>query len=133
MGLAFGLYFVFLFAKTFFLDNTAFDESKVYVYINEGEEFNDILTSMTPLLNSISGFRIAAQKKGYDKRVRSGKFLILKGSNNNEIINTLRGKSMTVRVTFNNQERIENLAGRVAQQIAPDSVSLLKVFLKPTH
>ena len=35
---------------------------------------------------------------------------------------------MTVRVTFNNQERIENLAGRVAQQITPDSVSLLKAF-----
>ena len=63
MGLVFGLYFVYLFAETFFLDNTVFDESKVYVYINEGDEFSDLLTSITPLLNSISSFRIAAQKK----------------------------------------------------------------------
>ena len=131
MGLAFGIYFVYLFAETFFLDNTVFDDSKVYVYINEGDEFGDLVTSITPLLKSISSFRIAAEKKGYSERVKSGKFLIFKGSNNNEIINTLRGKSMTVRVTFNNQERIENLAGRIAQQIAPDSVSLLRVFLDP--
>ena len=63
--------------------------------------------------------------------MKSGKFILRKGSNNNEIINTLRGKSLTVRVTFNNQERIENLAGRVAQQIEPDSIELLKAFLDP--
>jgi UPF0755 protein len=129
MGLTFGLYFVYLFGKTFFWDNTIFEEPKVYVYINDGDDFSKVISAMTPLLKSISNFSIAAQKKGYTTRVRSGKFVLLKGSNNNEIINALRGKSLTVRVTFNNQERIENLAGRVAQQIAPDSVSLLKVLL----
>ena len=124
MGLTFSLYFVYLFGKTFFWDNTIFEEPKVYVYINNGDDFSKVISAMTPLLKSISDFSIAAQKKGYTTRVRSGKFVLLKGSNNNEIINTLRGKSLTVRVTFNNQERIENLAGRVARQIAPDSVSL---------
>ncbi|NCF30590.1 MAG: endolytic transglycosylase MltG [Bacteroidetes bacterium] len=129
MGLAVGLYFVYLFGKTFFWDNTIFEKSKVYVYINEGDDFTKVTSALTPLLKSISDFSIAAQKKGYSSRVKSGKFVLLRGSNNNEIINALRGKSLTVRVTFNNQERLEDLAGRVAQQIAPDSITLLKAFL----
>ena len=131
MGLAIGLFFVYLFGKTFFWNNTIFEETKVYVYINEGDDFAKVTSALTPLLKSISDFSIAAQKKGYSSRVKSGKFVILKGSNNNEIINELRGNSLTVRITFNNQERLEDLAGRVAQQIAPDSVTLLKTFLDP--
>ena len=131
MGLGFGFFFVFFFSKTFFWDNTIFKEDKVYVYINEGDDFFKLKLNLAPLLKSLSDFTIAAEKKGYTSRVRSGKFVIFKGSNNNEIINVLRGKSLTVRVTFNNQERLENLAGRVAQQIAPDSISLLNAFLDP--
>ena len=131
MGLVFGFYFVYLFSKIFFWDNTIFEKEKVYIYIHEGDDFGRVRTVLTPFLKSITDFSLAAQKKGYDTRVKSGKFVLKKGSNNNEIINSLRRKSLTVRVTFNNQERIENLAGRVAQQIAPDSVALLKAFLAP--
>lgn len=131
MGLVFGFYFVYLFSKVFFWDNTIFEKEKVYIYIHEGDDFGRVRTVLTPFLKSITDFSLAAQKKGYDTRVKSGKFILKKGSNNNEIINSLRRKSLTVRVTFNNQERIENLAGRVAQQIAPDSVTLLKAFLAP--
>lgn len=131
MGLVFGFYFVYLFSKVFFWDNTIFEKEKVYIYIHEGDDFGRVRTVLTPFLKSITDFSLAAQKKGYDTRVKSGKFILKKGSNNNEIINSLRRKSLTVRVTFNNQERIENLAGRVAQQIAPDSITLLKAFLAP--
>ena len=129
MGLAVGLYFIYLFGKTFFWDNTNFEKKKVSIFIDEDDDFPDVERHLAPFLKSISDFSIAAQKKGYTTRVRSGKFVLLKGSNNNEIINSLRGKSLTVRVTFNNQERLEDLAGRVAQQIAPDSITLLKAFL----
>ena len=131
IGLALGFYFVYMFSRTFFWDNTIFDQEKVYVFIKEGDNFNEVRSVLTPFLKSVSDFSKAADKKGYSTRVKSGKFIIRKGSNNNEIINTLRGKSLTVRVTFNNQERIENLAGRVAQQIEPDSIELLKAFLDP--
>jgi UPF0755 protein len=48
--------------------------------------------------------------------------------NNNEIINTLRSKNEPVWVTFNNQERVEDLAGRIATQIEADSISLLQMM-----
>jgi UPF0755 protein len=131
MGLAVGLFFVYLFAKTFFWDNTGFTEEKVYLYVHEGDDFSNVKNQLTPLVKSISSFTLAAQKKGYVSRVKSGKFEIHKGSGNNEIINALRGKSLTVRVTFNNQERLEDLAGRIADQIAPDSIAMLKAFIDP--
>ena len=47
---------------------------------------------------------------------------------NNKIINSLRSKRLTVKVTFNNQERLEDLAGRVSYQIEADSLDLLNSF-----
>ena len=51
-----------------------------------------------------------------------------KGMNNNDIINSLRVNNLPVRVSFNNQESLESLAGRIATQIEADSVSLVKAF-----
>ena len=48
--------------------------------------------------------------------------------NNNDIVNALRSKNIPVKVAFNNQERLEDLAGRIAAQIEPDSTTLLKAF-----
>ena len=58
--------------------------------------------------------------------------------NNNEIINTLRSNNIPVQVTFNNQESLAALAGRISGQIEADSISLLQAFnnpgfLKETH
>ena len=127
-GLVFGLYYVSVFYKTFFLDNTNLKDEVVYIYINDGETFESLCNKLTPFLNSVLDFKLAAKKKGYSNRVKPGKYALYKGSNNNQIINSLRSKNLTVLVTFNNQERLENLAGRVARQIAPDSLTLLKAF-----
>ena len=44
--------------------------------------------------------------------------------NNNDTVNVLRSTNVPVWVTFNNQERLEDLAGRVAVQIEADSLDL---------
>jgi UPF0755 protein len=44
--------------------------------------------------------------------------------NSYALVKTLRLNS-PVKLAFNNQERVENLAGRVGSQIEADSVSLL--------
>ena len=131
LGLFFGAYFVYQFYKTFFWDNTKFEEKVAFVHIYEDDSFDDLLDKLSPLLISTNDFTAAAVKKGYNTRIKPGKFAIKKGSSNNDIVNSLRSKSLIVRVTFNNQERIQNLAGRVAQQIAPDSLTLLNAFLDP--
>ena len=47
--------------------------------------------------------------------------------NSNEIINALR-QNVPVKLAFNNQERIEDFAGRIGTQLESDSLQLLKAF-----
>lgn len=129
IGVILGGSFIFYFYQVFFWSNTAFENDSSYLFIDHDDSIDSLSINLSPLLKSVDLFRIAAEKKGYASRLRSGKFKLLRGMNNNEIINELRGNPLPVKVTFNNQERIENLAGRIAEQIEPDSLSLLETFL----
>ena len=131
VGMGIGLYFTYSFYRFFFKPNTAFANEESYVFIENEFRFQDVVKELEDLLISVDDFKTAAEKKGYNFRIKGGKFILKKGLNNHEIVNVLRGKSTAVRVIFNNQERLENLAGRVAQQIAPDSLSLLNAFRDP--
>ena len=118
----FGLYFTYTFYRVFFLPNTAFENETSYVFIPTGSDLENLLEELAPLLLSSYDFRLAAEKKGYASRIKAGKYALEKGMSNNDMINRLRGKSLPVKVTFNNQERLEDLAGRLAQQLEADSL-----------
>lgn len=122
---AFGLYFTYTFYRVFFLPNTAFNNETSYIFISTGSDIDALLIELAPLIKSTDDFRLAAEKKGYASRIRAGKYALDKGMSNNDIINHLRGKSLSVKVTFNNQERLEDLAGRLAQQLEADSLTFL--------
>ncbi len=122
---AFGLYFTYTFYRVFFLPNTAFNNETSYIFISTGSDIDALLIELAPLIKSTDDFRLAAEKKGYTSRIRAGKYALDKGMSNNDMINRLRGKSLPVRVTFNNQERLEDLAGRLAQQLEADSLAFL--------
>ena len=66
----------------------------------------------------------------YTENIKSGRFRVNKGAGNKEIINSLKFNNTPLTVTFNNQERIQDLAGRVSRQILVDSISLLNAFLE---
>lgn len=108
-----------------FSPNTAFKEEKVNVYIPTGANYSQVRKQLKPLLDDIDEFDVVAQKKGYINNIKAGRFILKKGMNNNDMINVLRSQNIPVWVTFNNQERLENLAGRIAMQIEADSVDLL--------
>ncbi len=128
LGLIIGAYFAYTIYAAFFTPNTKFDEAKEIVYVKSDASFNDVLTQLNPLLKDIDAFESAAHKKGYASNVKAGKYILEKGMNNNAIINTLRSKNVPVKLAFNNQETLEDLAGRVASQIEADSISLLNAF-----
>ena len=111
-----------------FDSNTAFNEESKEIYIPTGSMFKDVVNIMKPLVNDVESFAWLATKKGYAERVKAGRFIIKKGSNNNDLIGVLRSQNKPVKLSFNNQERLENLAGRISQQIEADSVSLVKAF-----
>jgi len=128
LGVVIGSYFVYNFYVTFFWDNTVFENEFSYVFIDRDDSIDSLMIQMDPLLKSTTNFKIAANKKGYSQKVKPGKYKLNKGLGNNEIINVLRSKRLTVKVVFNNQERLEDLAGRISQQIEADSLSLITAF-----
>lgn len=125
LGLIVGGIFTYIVYNAFFTPNTAFNNEEAFVYIPSDASFSDVKSSLEPLLLDLSAFESAAQKKGYDRNIRGGKYRITKGMTNNDIVNTLRVQNLPVKVAFNNQETLGDLAGRIATQIEADSTSLL--------
>ena len=120
--------FAYYVYRTLFLDNTAFLNTEAHIYIATGSNFQQVLEDIGPLLKNEESFIALAKRKGYIGNVKSGHFLLKKGMNNNDIINTIRSKNSPILVKFNNQERLEDLAGQLAGQIEPDSLSILNAL-----
>jgi len=116
---------------TFFNENTSFNNKEAFVYIKSTDSFRDVQRQIIPLVKDISSFQDAAVRKGYANNVKGGKYRITKGMNNNEIINSLRIQNIPVTVSFNNQERLQNLAQRLSEQIEADSAALYVALSDP--
>lgn len=129
VALGFFSYYIY---ETIFGENTKFPDSEAVVLIPTNADYRSVIDSLRPLVDDIQSFNIVAEKKQYPNSIKAGRFILKKGMNNNEIVNTLRSTNSPINITFNNQERLENLAGRVANQIEADSVSLLKVMKDST-
>ena len=128
IGVGIGLFFIFRFYQIFFWSNTIFENKNSFVFIDRDDDIDSLTIELKGLLKSTDDFVLAAKKKGYSKRILPGKYRIKQGMGNNEIINTLRSQRLTTTVVFNNQERIEDLAGRISIQIEADSLELLNAF-----
>lgn len=128
IGVGIGGYFAYYVYNAMIAPNTSFQNEKAYLFISSDDDFMEVKSQLEPLLKNIETFSSLAKQKQYINNVRAGKYAIVKNMNNNDIINTLRSKNLPVRVSFNNQHSLENLAGRIALQIEADSLSLLNSF-----
>jgi UPF0755 protein len=114
-----------------FSKNTKFTEKELYVHIPTDANYEEVKTIIAPYIDDIEKFEMVASKRSYIQNVKSGRFLLKNGMNNFEMITALRN-NIPVKLAFNNQERIENVVGRVGSQIEADSVSLIKIFKDAT-
>lgn len=114
-----------------FSSNTAFENEEAHLYIAPEATFGEVREDIEPLLKDMDAFISVANQKGYVANIKAGHYIIKKGMNNNEIINTIRSKNLPVKIAFNNQERLEDLAGRVSKQIQADSLSLILAMKDP--
>ena len=117
--------------NAFFSPNTKFNNQEAYIFIPSNANFEEVKTFLVPLVKDMNSFEAAAQRKGYSSHVKGGKYVLKKGMNNNDIINSLRSKNVPVKLAFNNQETLADLAGRVSSQIEADSISLMQAFNDP--
>ena len=100
------------------------------VFIPSNATFDEVSKIIHPYVNNSNSFNWVAHRKNYPNVIKAGKYLIKKGMNNNELVNLLRsGKQSPISLTFNNQDTLEKLAGRIAEQIEADSIDILKIVL----
>lgn len=125
LGLLVCGFVVFKIYNAIFVPNTAFTSDDVTLFIPSDSNFKELSKQLQPLLEDIESFNALASRKGYTANVKGGKYRIEKGMNNNDIINRLRSGNTPVKVSFNNQESLASLAGRISEQIEADSISLL--------
>jgi len=111
-----------------FIDNTSFENTEAHVYISTGSTFQEVLLDLEPLLKNPESFETLAYQKQYAENIKPGHFILRKGMTNNDMITVLRSQNIPVHVKFNNQERLENLAGAISRQIEADSLSLIQAF-----
>lgn len=75
-----------------------------------------------------STFLLVAAKKNFSKP-KSGRYILKEGMSNNDLVNMLRiGNQTALNVSFNNQDTLEKFAGRIAEQLEIDSLSILNSF-----
>ncbi|MFV5702837.1 endolytic transglycosylase MltG [Flavobacterium sp. XS2P12] len=117
----------FILLRQIFSANTKFADKEVYVFIPTDSEYEDVKKIIAPYVENMDRFETVANKRDYPENVKPGRFLFTKGMNSYELVKTLR-LNVPVNLAFNNQERLENLAGRVGSQIEADSLSLLTTF-----
>jgi UPF0755 protein len=124
------LIYGFILIRQIFASNTKFVEKEQYVYIPTGANYQEIQNIIEPYIEDMERLNAVAEKKSYPQNVKSGRFLLKNGMNSNELINALRINS-AVNLAFNNQERLEDFAGRIGSQIEADSLDLLNSFKDP--
>ena len=111
----------------YYKDNTSFKDESIFLYIvsNDSVLFTD---SISKYIKSEKTFYKVAERLGYLDNIKTGRFKINKGIGNKEIVTSLKFNNTPLTITFNNQERVENLAGRISKQIYADSTALINSF-----
>lgn len=117
--------------RNIFSPNTRFSEKEMYVYIPTDADYNQVLEIVSPYVEDLELFKSTAEKKSYATNVKPGRFLFTKNMNNNDMVNALR-QNIPLNLAFNNQERLEDFAGRIGSQIEADSASIMKSFTDET-
>ena len=96
------------------------------LFIKSEDSLLDVKKKIESFSDSPQTFLWVAAKKNFSKP-KSGRYLLKEGMSNNDLVNMLRiGNQTPIKISFNNQDTLEKLAGRIAQQIETDSISLLK-------
>ena len=98
------------------------------LYVSDKDSLVDIKEEIAKYSKNPNTFLWVAARKGFSKP-KPGRYVIKENMSNNDVVNILRsGNQTALTVSFNNQDTIEKFSGRIASQIATDSLSILNAF-----
>ncbi len=104
-------------------------DETVSIYVPTGADYAQLkeILYARGLVVHRKNFEWWAQKKKLPELVKPGRYILVNGMTNNQLVDMLRaGKQVPVNVTFNNVRDIYQLAGKVGKQIEADSADIVK-------
>ena len=98
------------------------------LFIFSTDNLVDIKEKIADYSKNPNTFLWVAAKKSFSKP-KTGRYLLKEGMSNNDVVNMLRsGNQTALSVSFNNQITLEKFAGRIAEQLEIDSISIISSF-----
>lgn len=98
------------------------------IYIRSNDTITTLEKHLHPFLKDPKDFTWLAQKKKFTTP-KAGMYLLKKDMSLNDLVNLLRiGQQTPVKITFNNQHTLEDLASRISQQIEADSAAIVNAM-----
>jgi UPF0755 protein len=99
------------------------------IYIATGSTIDDVHHRLRNFLPDDDDFLWVSKKKKFSTP-KAGKYRLTEGMSLNDVVNLLRSGNQTpITISFNNQDTLEKLAGRISQQIEPDSIAILNAMV----
>jgi UPF0755 protein len=127
-----GLAFAYIFYQKVYKSNVSVgDNENGYFYLYSNWDFKEVVKQLHDqrLIEDEESFIWLAKKLHYGKKIYPGRYKLKNGMSNRELINMLRsGQQEPIKLTFNNARTKEILAGKIARQIEPDSIDMLKAI-----
>ncbi len=108
-------------------------KSECELYIPTGSSYEALLDSLKSAgVERLSVVDFLGKLKRLDRNPKAGHYVLRSGATPMAVVNMLRsGAQKPVRLTFNNTRTLADLAGRIAQSIEADSLTLLEHFNAP--
>jgi UPF0755 protein len=122
------IYFGWDYYKMYFASNVPTELTDEFVCLPTGSTFDEIVGVLKDkgFIEDEASFRAAADKMNYkEAKLRAGRWKIKGGWNNKQLVQHLRsGEQAPVKVVFNYERQIENIAAKASRFIEADSVTL---------
>ena len=120
-----GLVAAFFLYQRIFADNVT-KEGELYIY--KADTMTELEEKIAPFLQNFNSFTWVAKQKSFTKP-KAGRYIIKENYSNNDLVNMLRsGNETPIKLAFNNQDTLEKLASRLAEQLETDSTNLYTAF-----
>ena len=106
-------------------------DKPAYLYIHTGWKFEDVLKELEShkFVKDIQSFEKIAKRKRYDEKIMPGRYKLVKGMNNNDLVNMLRsGKQEEVKLVFSGVRKKEEFVHKICSQLELDSMTLLDML-----
>jgi len=122
---------LYIFYRAFYYPGIRFAEKSRFMYIHTGWQFEDVMDMLESkkIIKNPQAFRILAGIKKYKTHIKPGKYRLLNGMNNMQLVNLLMsGRQEPESISIHNIRTVEELAGILGSKIESDSTDIIKAI-----